>query len=145
AQTANSLEWYSYEDALVKAGKEKKFVIVDFYANWCKWCKKLDSDTFTDPRVAEALKASFVPVKIDAESSKPVVVEMKQTTMQDLAESYGVTSYPSLWFVDPKGEKAKLLNGYLPPDAFLQYLAYIYSGKYKDMEFEDYVMKGTGK
>lgn len=138
----NRPEWYSYEDALVKARQEGKFVMVDFYAAWCKWCKQLDSDTYTDPKVVEALKAGFVPVKIDAEAGKPVVHEMRQMTMNELAESYEVKSYPSIWFLDKDGKKAKLLSGYLPPDSFLVYLQYIKSGRYKDMEFEDYVKKG---
>lgn len=138
----NRPEWYSYEDALVKARKEGKFVMVDFYAAWDKWGKKLDSETFTDPKVLDAIKAGFVPVKINAESDNPVVHEMRQMTMSELAESYDVKSYPSVWFLDKDGKKAKLLKGYLPPDSFLVYLKYIKSGKYNGMEFEDYVKKG---
>lgn len=139
----NKLDWYSYEDGMAKARKESKFVMIDFYATWCKWCKKLDSDTYKDPKVAEALKADFVPVKIDAESGNSVVHEMRKMTMSELAEKYDVKSYPAIWFVDKDGKKAKLLNGYLPPDSFLVYLNYMKSGKYKEMEFEDYVGKGA--
>ena len=138
----NKFDWYTYEDALTKARKEGKFVMIDFYTTWCKWCKKLDTDTYSDPRVAEAIKAGFVPVKIEAESSKTVVSEMRQIPMSELAEKYNVSSYPAVWFVDKDGKKAKLLNGYLPPDAFLLYLEYIKSGKYDKMEFEEYTSKG---
>jgi len=138
----DAFEWYKYEDALVKARKEGKFVMIDFYATWCKWCKKLDSDTYTDPKVIDAIKADFVPVKIDAESSAKVVHEMRQMSMAGLADEYKVGSYPALWFVDKDGGRAKLLNGYLPPEDFLKYLDYIKSGAYKNMEFEEYVKKG---
>src|SRR5512143_2985202 len=74
----NAPQWYSYEDALAKARKEGKFVMVDFYAVWCKWCKKLEKETYIDPKVAEVLKADFVTVKIDAESSRSVIHEMHQ-------------------------------------------------------------------
>lgn len=141
----NKLQWYSYEAALVKARKEGKFVMVDFYATWCKWCKKLESDTYTDPKVVEALRADFIPVKIDSESSGKVVYEMRQITMSELADRYEVKSYPALWFIDKDGNKAKLLNGYLPPQDFLAYLRYIKSGKYKEMEFEEYMKKAEGR
>lgn len=139
----NKLDWYSYEDGMAKARKEGKFVMIDFYTTWCKWCKKLDAETYKDPKVAEALKANFVPVKVDAESGSSVVHEMRKMTMSELAEKYGVSSYPAIWFIDKDGKKAKLLNGYLPPDAFQAYLDYIESGKYTDMEFEEYVGKGA--
>jgi len=139
----NKLDWYSYEDGMAKARKEGKFVMIDFYTTWCKWCKKLDAETYKDPKVAAALKANFVTVKIDAESGNSVVHEMRKMTMSELAEKYGVSSYPAIWFVDKDGKKAKLLNGFLPPDSFLVYLDYIQSGKYKDMEFEEYVGKGA--
>src|SRR5512143_3633675 len=138
----NAPQWYTYEDALVKARKEGKFVMVDFYATWCKWCKKLEKETYVDPRVAEAIKADFVPVKIDAESSKAVIHEMHQMTMTELADLFGVKSYPAIWFLDKDGVKADMLNGYLPPEDFLKYLAYIKSGAYKNMKFDEYVTKG---
>ena len=141
----NKPEWYSYEDAIMKARKEGKFVMVEFYADWDQWGKKLDKETFTDPKVVEAIKADFVPVKINAEGSGIVVHEMREMTMSELADKYGVKNYPSIWFLDKDGQKAKLLNGYLPPDSFLVYLKYIKSGRYKDMEFEDYVKKGLYK
>jgi thioredoxin-related protein len=141
----NKLQWYSYEDALVKARKEGKFVMVDFYATWCKWCKKLDSDTYADPKVVEALRADFIPVKVDSESSAKTVYEMRQVTMSELADKYGVSSYPALWFLDKDGNKAKLLNGYLPPQDFLAYLRYIKGGKYKEMDFEEYMKKVEGR
>ncbi len=138
----NAPQWYSYEDALAKARKEGKFVMVDFYAVWCKWCKKLEKETYIDPKVAEAIKADFVTVKIDAESSKTVVHEMHQMTMTELADLYGVKSYPAVWFLDKDGNRADVLNGYLPPDDFLRYLAFIKSGAYKQMKFDEFAAKG---
>ncbi|MGA2192512.1 MAG: thioredoxin fold domain-containing protein [Nitrospirota bacterium] len=138
----NSVKWYSLDEALVKAHKEGKFIMVDFYAEWCKWCKKLDSETYKDPRVVEMLNADFVTVKIDAESSKTVVYEMRQMSKSELANKFDVSSYPAVWFLDSSGGKAKLLKGYLPPQDFVTYLRYIKSGNYKTTEFEDFATKG---
>jgi len=140
----NALEWYSYENALIKARKEDKVVMIDFYATWCHWCKELDKTTYADPKVVEALKAGFVPVKVDAESEKTVIYEMRQISMTELADKYGVKQYPNIWFIDKDGNKAKLLEGYLPPKEFLSYLKYIKDGSYKTMEFEEYLKKVEG-
>ncbi len=140
----NAISWYTYDDALIKARKEDKLVIVDFYATWCHWCKELDKTTYSDPKVAKALMADFIPVKVDAESDKMVVYEMRQITMAQLASEYGVKGYPSIWFLDKDGKKLKLLDGYLPPKEFLAYLRYVKSGSYKTMEFDDYTKKVEG-
>lgn len=138
----NAPQWYSYEDALVKARKEGKFIMVDFYTTWCKWCKKLEKETYIDPKVAEVLKADFVTVKVDAESSRSVIHEMHQLTMKELADLYGVKSYPAVWFLDKDGNRAEMMPGYYPPEDFLKYLGFIKSGAYKQMKFEEYVAKG---
>ncbi|MGC2422901.1 MAG: DUF255 domain-containing protein [Nitrospirota bacterium] len=139
----DKVQWFSYDDALVKARKENKFVMVDFFAQWCKWCKELDKTTYSDPKVAQAINADFVPVKVDSESLNKVTYEMRQITMSQLADKYSVSSYPTVYFLDKDGKKAEVLNGYLAPDEFLKYLQYIKSGKYKEMKWDDYVSKGA--
>ncbi|MBI5190734.1 MAG: thioredoxin fold domain-containing protein [Nitrospirae bacterium] len=142
AAEEEALKWYSYEEATVKARQEGKVIMVDFYAKWCHWCKELDKKTYTDRTVIDALKAGFIPVKVDAESGEKTVYEMQQVTMSELADKYEVRSYPAIWFIDKDGNKAKLLNGYLGPKEFLLYLNYIKAGSYKTMEFEEFVAKG---
>ena len=139
----NKLRWYSLEDGFAKAHSEGKFVMIDFYTGWCKWCKSLDENTYTDPKVVEELRKSFVPVKIDAESTDKVTWEMRQMTKSGLANKFEVSSYPAVWFLDKDGAKAKLLSGYLPAQDFLTYLRYIEGGAYKTMEFEDFAAKAV--
>ncbi len=137
----NKVHWLSYDNAVVKARKEGKYVMVDFFAQWCKWCKRLDTTTYADPKVAQAINADFVPVKIDSESQDKVTYAMRRITKAQLADKYNVSSYPTIYFMDKDGKKADVLNGYLPPDSFLVYLKYIKSGKYKKMSWDQYVSK----
>ncbi len=137
----NKIRWVSYGDAVVRAREEGKYVMVDFFATWCKWCKKLYKTTYADPKVAQAINADFVPVKIDSESQDKVTYAMRRITKAQLADKYKVSSYPTIYFLDKDGKKADVLNGYLPPDSFLVYLQYIKSGKYKKMSWDQYVSK----
>jgi len=127
-------DWYDYSDALTKARKDNKYVMIVFYTDWCKWCKKLKNETLTDPAVASYIKDNFVAVQINAESASTVIHEMRKMTMLELAEEYGVTNFPTVWFLAPDGTRAKALNGYLPPEDFLTYLQYINTGSYKTQE-----------
>lgn len=54
------------DDAKALAAKEGKPLLVDFEADWCVWCKRLDYHTYPDAGVVQAL-ARFTCVKINNE------------------------------------------------------------------------------
>lgn len=96
-----------YDEAFTRARAEGKLVMVDFYTDWCGWCKRLDRTTLSDPRVRQAL-ARFVPVRLDAE---------KDGRAQ--ADRLGVRGYPTIVFLDPAGAEVGRIGGYLEPGPFL--------------------------
>ncbi|MCJ7821063.1 MAG: DUF255 domain-containing protein, partial [Bacteroidales bacterium] len=67
-----TVKWYSIEEAAALAKTAPRPIFVDAYTDWCGWCKKLDSETFSHPVIAEILNTKFYAVKFDAESSAPV-------------------------------------------------------------------------
>jgi thioredoxin-related protein len=56
----------STDAALALARNEKKPLLVDFEADWCVWCKRLDYYTYPDREVAAAL-SKFTLVKMNTE------------------------------------------------------------------------------
>jgi len=52
-------------DALEIAKASNKRVLLQFGANWCGWCKRLDSLFKTDQKISEKLKANYVVTLID--------------------------------------------------------------------------------
>jgi len=109
AETESKVKWlYDYDQALARAGDENKPILVDFYRDWCGWCKKLDAETYGNETVAAFLNESFICLKVDAEEHV------------DLAEEYDVVGYPTILFLSPDGEEIGRIAGYKPPDKFLQ-------------------------
>jgi TolA-binding protein len=98
-------------DAKATAGGSK-LIIVDLYAEWCGWCKKMDVDTWIDPRVT-ALQARYVFLKLDAERD-PDGIEMQRKFM--------ITGFPTVLVLNPDGTEFDRLEGYLPADRFLSQL-----------------------
>lgn len=111
ATTARAgVDWQSnYDDAMAKAKKEKKLVMVDVYTDWCGWCKKLDKDVYSKPEIQAKLQKNFIAVKINPE---------KNQKNREVAERFGVRGYPNIVFVDATGKKLYQQPGYSPADEF---------------------------
>jgi len=113
-----STAWFSgnLEAARAEAGARDTMVMIEFYADWCNWCRRLDADTFSVPEVQREL-AKLVSMKVNGE-----------TGGADLAASFGIDSYPTLIFLDSDGNEMDRILGYLPPDKFLRRVGRIRTG-----------------
>ena len=136
-----ALNWLPYNEGLLKAEKESKYVLIDFYTDWCGYCKKMDKETYTDQEVLKAISKNFVTIKINAESENKVVEGDKEITERGLANLFQVSGYPTIWFLESDNEKIAPLPGFVPAQQFKIVLDYIGEGWYKDISFEEYLEK----
>jgi tetratricopeptide (TPR) repeat protein len=113
----------SWESAMEQAQVEGRIVMVDFYTTWCGWCKRLDRETYSDPRVIERC-VKLVAVKIDGDRRR------------DLARQNGVTGYPTIGFFHPDGTPLQIVVGYQRADAFVALL-----DRLLDRTAEEFVLK----
>lgn len=103
---AFAINWrYNLSEALKTAKSRQKPIMVDFYTEWCGWCKKLDSDTYTDSAVKK-LAEEFICVKLDGDKER------------DLVRKYNISGYPTIIFLNPDGTVVKQVVGYEGPADF---------------------------
>ncbi|MDM8526324.1 protein-disulfide reductase DsbD [Desulfococcaceae bacterium HSG8] len=109
------IAWLGDEaSALARARQENKPVMMDFRADWCTACLKLERETFTDPAVIDRARG-FVPVKIDCtDTADPVV--------RNLQKKYGVVGLPTIIFMNSLGNPLLKMSvtEFVKPDTLLE-------------------------
>jgi len=93
-----------------RARREARPLVVDFGAEWCGACKKLEQTTFADPLVREAA-ARFLAVKVDATDDTDLAVA---STLKRLH----VAGLPTVILFDAQGREVQRFTDYVEPAAF---------------------------
>jgi thioredoxin-related protein len=115
------IEWLKFEEAVAANQNNPKMLLVDVYTDWCGWCKKMDKETFTDPKVIEHINKSFYAVKMNAEDNKRTFDFMgKEYTEAKMAATMRVQSYPNFVIIDASLKNIAQLPGYRQPTEFLE-------------------------
>ena len=60
----------AYADALARAQRENKQLLVMLGGNWCQWCLALDDLMHEDRQLSEYLTEHFVVLKLDSAAAK---------------------------------------------------------------------------
>lgn len=102
------------DERLETARRLGRPVLIDYYADWCTDCLRMERTTFADPRVRQALSERFVLVQLDVtDAFSPETAALKQR--------FGVYGPPATLFLSASGEERRELRfyGYRSADAFL--------------------------
>lgn len=123
---AQEIEWMSMDEALAKQQETPKKILVDMYTTWCGPCRMLDKNTFSNKQLASYVNEKFYPVKFNAEGDEVVNFKDQQLTnpnydpakarrrnsQHQLAQYFGVTSYPTILFLGENAEFLAPIPGY---------------------------------
>lgn len=88
----------SIQKGFETAKQDKKYIIVDVFADWCTYCLVLEKEIFPDPEVSRILD-SFVRVRLDGEE------------FPNLRKKYNIEGYPTILFLDGDGNYVTKISG----------------------------------
>ena len=120
--SSSSLEFQRIKSAadldrkLTAAAAAGKYVMLDFYADWCVTCIEMEHDTFTEPEVKQVLSEVML---LQADVTRNDVQD------QQLLERFQLFGPPAILFfgTDTRELQEYRLIGYVKPEQFLQHLA----------------------
>lgn len=108
ATGGDEIEWLTvFEEAMDEARDRDRPVMIDFYTDWCSWCKTLDTSTYIDAAVTKRAEG-FISLKIDADGQRP------------LAARYKVGAFPTILFINTEGIEIHRVVGFRPAVDFLK-------------------------
>ncbi|MDH3687878.1 MAG: protein-disulfide reductase DsbD [Gammaproteobacteria bacterium] len=92
-------------------------VILDYYADWCFECVRMERNTFSDPAVHREMTSRFILLQVD-------VTDPTNPTTRDTKDRFGVYGPPAMLFFDADGRERQSLRlyGYRNAEEFLQIL-----------------------
>jgi thiol:disulfide interchange protein DsbD len=112
----------SLDDLDQALAADSQGTMLDFYADWCVECKRMERNTFPEPGVS-ALMNQLQVLQAD--------VTANDATDQALMKAFGIIGPPAILFFNRQGEemRAYRLVGYFTPEEFSTHLQKVLSAR----------------
>ncbi len=101
------------DSAFNLASLSNKTIMIEFMAEWCPPCKRMEKETFTNERVIKR-SSEFIFVKIDVDKHQDIAKEYKRN-----AKKYGGIGIPNIIFIDNDKNVIHQTVGFLNADQLI--------------------------
>ncbi len=124
------VEWENWNNGFPKSQQSQKIALIDVYTDWCGWCKVMDKNTYTHPKVVETIDQYFVPIKFNPEKPEKYLVgtdTLDGRTLLGQLSGGKSSGYPTTYFFLPGTNQIFQQPGYIEPDQFILLLENVVS------------------
>lgn len=102
---AVSIQWETYQEAVEQSKRDSKVIGLFFTgSDWCIWCKKMEEQILRSPEFIQFANQNLHMVEVDFPQSTRQSESMKKEN-QSLKNTYQVSGFPTLVFIDSQGKE----------------------------------------
>lgn len=148
---AQEINWITLEKAVALQKQAPKKIMMDVYTSWCGPCKMLDKNTFQNADVVDYVNKHYYAVKFNAEGNESVDFKGKtfsnpgykpelakrRNSQHQLAGYFQVSAYPTIVFMDERGDLIAPIRGYKNPNQLELYLKMFKSDDHKALDSQE--------
>jgi len=127
ADQKDAIQWQPYDAGIKMIKDQQKKGFLHFYTNWCTYCKIMNKQTFTDEKIIAYLNDNFISIRVNAEQERAV------------AKEYGVSRFPSTWFISEDSTRLTSQPGFIPADMLIEMLEFLNTDSFKNMKFSEFI------
>jgi thioredoxin-related protein len=136
AQNQPKIQWLDFRQLEDSLAMNPKKIFIDFYADWCAPCLKMQKDVFTKSAIIKELNLHYYAVKMNVESKDTIVFgsqvfinerikkrnPVHQIPLLMAAQKNKPFSLPALIFLDENFKATTRYFQYLNTNQFLEIL-----------------------
>ncbi|MCC6385575.1 MAG: DUF255 domain-containing protein [Bacteroidia bacterium] len=141
------VKWMSLEEAEKAVRETPKPLLIDFYTDWCGWCKRMMMTTYSSPDFASYINQWFYPVKFNAETKDTVFYRDTMFVNRSLGarpvHDFALRmlgqqlSYPTTVFITPDYRQINA-PGYMEVKNMEPLVVYVVENIFRSVGYDDF-------
>lgn len=101
----------SWEEVVRNANASGKQIFLFAQTKSCRYCRQMEKEVFTNPKVIDYYNTNFISYKIDIEDGG---------VGEAISKQYGIMGFPTYLYFDKSGKKSHQSSAFKPAEDFIQ-------------------------
>ncbi len=80
---SSTIKWYSFEEGVALGKAQGRPLYLNFMADWCGYCRKMDKYTYSDTKIIAYLNEHFISIKVNVDQDGRIAAFYKVRPIPD--------------------------------------------------------------